>query len=711
MNANTRKLQALGQSLWLDNITRQMLDDGTLARYIGELSITGLTSNPTIFEHAIGKGDAYDEQIATLARAGRSGEDLFFQLALRDLTRAADLFKPAHDATGGVDGWVSLEVSPLLVDDADKTIRSVARLHAAAARPNLYIKIPGTKAGVKAIEESIFAGVPINVTLLFSREQYVAAAEAYLRGIERRLAAGLDPKVESVASLFVSRWDVAVKDRVPADKRNRLGIAVARRTYKAYRELLGSARWQKLAAAGAHPAAPALGQHRDQGPGRARHALHRGARSARHHRHDPRQDARGVRRARQGGRADGARRRRCRSGHRRIPRPRHRRRRARRAAAAGRRRRLRQVVEEPARRHRRQDVAAERSGRAVSGGRADMAELAALPAWQALVAHHAEIGSLHLRELFASDPGRGERLVVEAAGLYLDYSKNRITDETMRRLVALAEARGLGERIAAMFRGDVINTTEKRPALHVALRMPEGQQARGRRRRCRRRGARRPRRHDFLRRGGAQRQLDRAHRQADQEHRQHRHRRLRPRPGHGLRGAALLRRPLLTLRFVSNVDGTDLVEATRGLDAAETLFIVCSKTFTTLETLTNAHAARDWCVARLGDEKAVAKHFVAVSTNAEGVQKFGIAAENMFGFWDWVGGRYSMDSAIGLSTLIADRAGELRARCSPASTRWTSTSAARRSRRTCRRCSACSRSGTTTSSARRRWPCCRTSST
>jgi transaldolase len=253
MNANTQKLRALGQSLWLDNITRSMLDDGTLGRYIDELSVTGLTSNPTIFEHAIGKGDVYDEQIATLARAGRSGEDLFAQLALRDLTRAADLFKPAHDASGGVDGWVSLEVSPLLADDADKTIRSAADLHAAAARPNLYIKIPGTQAGVKAIEESIFSGVPINVTLLFSREQYVAAAEAYLRGIERRMAAGLDPKVESVASLFVSRWDVAVKDQVPAAQRNRLGIAIARRTYKAYRELLGSARWQRLAAAGAHP--------------------------------------------------------------------------------------------------------------------------------------------------------------------------------------------------------------------------------------------------------------------------------------------------------------------------------------------------------------------------------------------------------------------------------------------------------------------------
>jgi transaldolase len=253
MNANTQKLHALGQSLWLDNITRQMLDDGTLERYINERSITGLTSNPTIFEHAIGKGSAYDEQIAALARAGFTGEDLFTQLALRDLTRAAELFRPTHVATGGVDGWVSLEVSPLLVADAAGTIQAAARLHAAAGRPNLYIKIPGSQAGVTAIEESIFAGVPINVTLLFSREQYLASAEAYLRGIERRIAARLDPQLESVASLFVSRWDVAIKDQVPPEYRNRLGIAIARRTYKAYRELLASARWQKLAAAGAHP--------------------------------------------------------------------------------------------------------------------------------------------------------------------------------------------------------------------------------------------------------------------------------------------------------------------------------------------------------------------------------------------------------------------------------------------------------------------------
>ena len=252
-NPNTQALHALGQSLWLDNISRELLDSGTLARYIAELSVTGLTSNPTIFEQAIGHGDAYDAQIGALTQAGRSGEDLFFALAQQDLRAAADLFRPVHDATGGVDGWVSLEVSPLLVDDTAGSTLAAARLHAAAARPNVFIKIPGTPAGVKAIEDSIFAGVPINVTLLFSREQYLAVAEAYMRGIERRIEAGLDPKIESVASLFVSRWDVAVKDQVPADHRNRLGIAIARRTYKAYRELLAAPRWSKLAEAGAHP--------------------------------------------------------------------------------------------------------------------------------------------------------------------------------------------------------------------------------------------------------------------------------------------------------------------------------------------------------------------------------------------------------------------------------------------------------------------------
>jgi transaldolase len=249
----TRQLHDLGQSLWLDNITRGLLTGGTLARYIADYSVTGLTSNPTIFDKAIRDTSFYDAAIHEKAAAGTSGEALFFELALEDLTRAADLFRPIHDATGGIDGWVSLEVSPLLADDTAGTIKAAASLHRRAQRSNLFIKIPGTDAGVRAIEETIFAGVPVNVTLLFSCEQYQAAAAAYMRGIERRIAAGLDPKVQSVASIFVSRWDAAVQDKVAAPLRNRLGIAVARRTYRAYRELLDSARWRALVAAGAQP--------------------------------------------------------------------------------------------------------------------------------------------------------------------------------------------------------------------------------------------------------------------------------------------------------------------------------------------------------------------------------------------------------------------------------------------------------------------------
>lgn len=252
MNA-TAQLRKLGQSLWLDNITRGLLDSGTLQRYLDEFGITGLTSNPTIFDHAIGGTDFYDDAIREQAAAGKSGEALFFNLALQDLTRAADLFRPVHETTSGDDGWVSLEVSPLLVNDAAATTNEAAQLHARAARPNLFIKIPGTPAGVEAIEASIFAGVPVNVTLLFSREQYLAAAEAYMRGIERRIAAGRDPMVHSVASIFISRWDVAVKEDVPAELQNRLGIAIAQRAYKAYRDLLNSPRWRKLADAGARP--------------------------------------------------------------------------------------------------------------------------------------------------------------------------------------------------------------------------------------------------------------------------------------------------------------------------------------------------------------------------------------------------------------------------------------------------------------------------
>jgi transaldolase len=249
----TQQLHNLGQSLWLDNITRALLTSGTLRSYIDDLSVTGLTSNPSIFDVAIKDSNLYDDAIRQKTKEGKSGEVLFFELAIDDLRQAADLFRPVHDSTGGVDGWVSLEVSPLLAYDAASTVKEAVQLHARAQRPNLFIKIPGTSEGRTAIEDAIFAGVPINVTLLFSSGHYIAAAEAYLRGIERRIAAGLDPKVRSVASIFVSRWDKAVMGKVPKDLQNRLGIAIAKRTYKAYRDFLASPRWQRAAAAGAHP--------------------------------------------------------------------------------------------------------------------------------------------------------------------------------------------------------------------------------------------------------------------------------------------------------------------------------------------------------------------------------------------------------------------------------------------------------------------------
>src|SRR5260370_6058749 len=245
----TKKLHDLGQSLWLDNITRDMLNSGTLKRYIDELSVTGLTSNPTIFDSAIRKSTMYDADIQ--ASSGKPGEQLFFDLALADLTRAADLFQPVFNRTDGVDGWVSLEVSPLLAHDTDSTLGAARALHRRGGKPNLFIKIPGTAEGLPAIEAAIFAGVPVNVTLLFSREQYIAAAEAYVRGVERRIEAGLNPAVASVASLFVSRWDAAVSGKVPAELTNRLGIAIAQRAYKAYLELLDSPRFRRAANAGA----------------------------------------------------------------------------------------------------------------------------------------------------------------------------------------------------------------------------------------------------------------------------------------------------------------------------------------------------------------------------------------------------------------------------------------------------------------------------
>jgi transaldolase len=247
------QLHALGQSLWLDNITRDLLDSGMLRRYIDEWSVSGVTSNPTIFDEAIGGSSAYDDAIRARARGPLTDEELFVELALDDLRRAADLLRPIYSATDGVDGWVSMEVSPLLVDDTMGTIRAATRIAEQAQRPNLFVKIPGTTAGVAAIEESIFNGIPVNVTLLFSREQYRAASEAYLRGIERRLSAGLDPRVASVASLFISRWDKATHDLVPPQLRNRLGIAVGGVAYKDYRELLASPRWRRLATLGARP--------------------------------------------------------------------------------------------------------------------------------------------------------------------------------------------------------------------------------------------------------------------------------------------------------------------------------------------------------------------------------------------------------------------------------------------------------------------------
>ena len=249
----TQLLHNLGQSIWLDNITRKLLDSGTLNQYINELSVTGLTSNPTIFDHAIKNSNDYDSDIRKKLKEGKKGEELFFELALDDITRATDIFRPIFDKTNGVDGFCSLEVSPLLAYDSQSTLTAAKELFARANRPNLFIKIPGTKEGLPAIEEAIFAGIPVNVTLLFSREDYLAAAEAYLRGIERRLDAGLNPNVSSVASIFISRWDVAVADQVPDNLKDKLGIAIAQRAYAAANELLSSSRWRRIYNAGGRP--------------------------------------------------------------------------------------------------------------------------------------------------------------------------------------------------------------------------------------------------------------------------------------------------------------------------------------------------------------------------------------------------------------------------------------------------------------------------
>ncbi len=340
----TQKLHDIGQSLWLDNITRKLLNTGGLKRYIDELSVTGLTSNPTIFDGAIKNSSDYDDEIRSRTQAGRVAEELFFDLALEDCTQAADLFRPIHDQTDGVDGWVSLEVSPKLAYDTSSTVVAARELHARAGRPNLFIKIPGTREGLPAVEESIFAGIPVNVTLLFSREQYLAAASAYIRGIERRLAAGLNPHVGSVASLFISRWDVAANKKVPPALHNRLGIAIAKRTYKAYRELLATDRWLRLVNNGARSAAAVVGQHRDQGSPRPRRALRQGPGGSAHGQYDAGKYPDGDGRSWRNRLAAVPRWRQCRDGSDRVHQGRGRYRRAGGAASARRRRGVRQIL-------------------------------------------------------------------------------------------------------------------------------------------------------------------------------------------------------------------------------------------------------------------------------------------------------------------------------------------------------------------------------
>jgi glucose-6-phosphate isomerase len=645
----TERLHSEGQSLWLDNITRRLLDSGKLAQYVEQYSVTGLTSNPSIFDKAIASGD-YDAAIREEASRGISGETLFFDLAIDDLRRAADLFLPIWQRTDGVDGWVSLEVSPLLAYDAKSTVAAAKALHARASRPNLFIKIPGTPEGCVAIEECIAAGVPINVTLLFSADQYRAAAEAYMRSVERRIAAGIDPRVGSVASAFMSRWDKAANPRVPAELRDQLGLAVGRDIYRAYRQIMDSERWQRLENSGARMQRLLWASTSTKDPNEPDTFYVHGL--AAPFTVDTIPDKTlvafyehgevGERMPADGGDCDAV---------------------LARFARAG------LDVAALAEELQREGAASfDRSWKELLGHideqvrvtpmvrvqrRKPSVSLRERAAWKALEQHQAEIARVHLRELFARDPARGERLRVEAEGLYLDYSKNRITDETIRLLLQLAEESGLKDRIDAMFRGERINVSENRPVLHVALRMPADRslmvdgtdvvkQV-----------------HEVL---GRMRAF--SERVRSGEWKGHTGKPIRNVINIGIGGSDLgpvmayeaLRhyaRRDLTFRFVSNVDSTDLVEATRDLEPDDTLFIVSSKTFGTLETMTNARSARAWATAKLGSQEAIAKHFVAVSTNTERVREFGIDPANMFPFWDWVGGRYSMDSAIGLSTMLA----------------------------------------------------------
>ena len=640
----TEKLHREGQSLWLDNITRKMLDSGQIARYVEQYSVTGLTSNPSIFDKAIESGN-YDAEIKDKAKHEMTDEELFFSLAIEDLRRAADLFLPIYERTDGVDGWVSLEVSPLLAHDSKNTIKAAKALHERAGRPNLLIKIPGTSEGLVAIEECIAAGIPINVTLLFSADQYQGAVEAYLRGIERRISNGLNPRVGSVASVFMSRWDKAANPTVPVELKDQLALAVGRNIYRSYRQLMNSERFQRLANQGARMQRLLWASTSTKGPSSPDTLYVHGLFApftvntmpdktliafAEH-------GEVGEELPADGGDCDAV---------------------------------LAQFENAGVNRRKLANELQEEGAKAFSDSWKDLLQhinhqkkftpgltrpipLRQRPAWKALEGHFSELAGRHLRELFAADPVRAERFFVNAAGIHFDYSKNRVTDETLRLLVQLAGESGLRERIDDMFRGERINVSENRSVLHVALRMPENESLIVDGKDVVRQV------HEVL---GRMRTFAESVRSG--QWKGHTGKCIRNIVNIGIGGSDLgpvmayeaLRfysKRDMNFRFVSNVDSTDFVEAIRDFSPEETLFIVSSKTFGTLETMTNAKSARDWAIAGLKSESAIAKHFVAVSTNAKRVSEFGIDPANMFGFWDWVGGRYSMDSAIGLSTMLA----------------------------------------------------------
>ena len=671
-NNPLKQLGTLGQSIWLDDIRRDLIDGGGLRRLIEEDGLRGMTSNPAIFEKAIAGSQDYDADIQAMALAGKGVAEIYEALSRRDVQHAADAFRTLYDRTDGKDGYVSLEVNPHLAHDTDGTLAEARRLWAALNRPNVFIKVPATVEGLPAIQQLISEGISVNVTLLFGLPRYRQVAEAYLSGIEARVAQGKPVKhVASVASFFVSRIDALVDPLLgkiianggkAADlakkAHGQVAIASAKTAYQIYKEIFGSDRFRQLAAKGARVQRllwaststknpdysdvkyvealigpdtvntvpqETLDAYRDHGAPQARLGQ------------DLEESRRVLERLPEVGiRIDDVTQRLEDEGVAKFNTP------------------FDKLMETLARRSPAHPAPEEdRSGKVAASPAAPVKTLTERPAWKALQAHWATIRNLHLRQLFADDPGRGERLTAEADGIYLDYSKNRITGETMRLLIGLAEECGLHERIDAMFSGEPINETEKRAVLHTALRAPDTE---------------RvvvdgvdvvPAVHAVLKQMASF-----ARRVRSGEWQGYTGKRIRNIINIGIGGSDLgpvmayealrhYRQHDLTFRFISNVDGTDFAEATRDLDPAETLFIVCSKTFTTLETLTNAHTARVWTLRALGDDRAVARHFVAVSTNADGVSRFGIDTANMFGFWDWVGGRYSMDSAIGLATMIA----------------------------------------------------------